>query len=547
MSGKSKSSYVRRFKLSPWLTPERNANAAVWNSGVARQKLQFTYDPLGRRIGKQVSNWDSTGGGAWVPETNRKFIYEGWNLIAELNAAAGNALLRTYAWGLDLSGSKQGAGGVGGLVAIREGGNTFLPAYDGNGNVMGMTTAAAVTFTINGNTVSYAAGSLVAAYEYDAFGQTLRETGPYAASNPIRFSTKYTDTETGLLYYGYRYYSPSLGRFINRDPIGEQGGRNQYAFVGNNGVSRVDMLGLYQIQVCFLVTRWECQGWTCRLTTSTSCTWAGPSSEPTPSGSGNDGPAGGESGGQQSGGGGGGGGGGTSDETLILPPVVVTGGYEPPPSIDLGSPTITDVPITPGGVSGTPTFVEPNKTERWPDEKCKGLAAQISDLKSQISTVFDSMAGLNSRYTNATTVAGVSATLGVLTDAAVIFGAGSAAAGAAARGYMQSALGRTLAQEYGTQAAYQVAADSGRAAFWGFSAVFFGDRAKGFLTSADNSIIASGPSLASFGSSVQNFGNGIATTIIENANQASQDMTKALAGLRDQLKPRLADYDEHCK
>jgi len=87
-------------------------------------------------------------------------------------------------------------------------------------------------------------GSLAAAYEYDAFGQTLRESGTYAASNPFRYSTKYTDIETGLVYYGLRYYSPSLGRFVNRDPIEEAGGINLYAFVGNNGVNGWDYLGM---------------------------------------------------------------------------------------------------------------------------------------------------------------------------------------------------------------------------------------------------------------------------------------------------------------
>ena len=36
------------------------------------------------------------------------------------------------------------------------------------------------------------------------------------------FSTKYTDEETGLCYYGYRYYSPVMGRWVNRDSIGEK-------------------------------------------------------------------------------------------------------------------------------------------------------------------------------------------------------------------------------------------------------------------------------------------------------------------------------------
>jgi RHS repeat-associated protein len=45
-----------------------------------------------------------------------------------------------------------------------------------------------------------------------------------AKLNPFGFSTKYTDNETDLLYYGYRYYSPALGRWLSRDPIEEQGG-----------------------------------------------------------------------------------------------------------------------------------------------------------------------------------------------------------------------------------------------------------------------------------------------------------------------------------
>ncbi len=63
---------------------------------------------------------------------------------------------------------------MGGLLLAQEGGNTYLPAYDGNGNVMGM--------------IKASTGSIDAAYEYDAFGNTLRESGSYAASNPFRAS-----------------------------------------------------------------------------------------------------------------------------------------------------------------------------------------------------------------------------------------------------------------------------------------------------------------------------------------------------------------------
>ena len=59
------------------------------------------------------------------------------------------------------------------------------------------------------------------------------------------FSTKYTDNETDLLYYGYRYYSPALGRWLSRDPIEEQGGLNLYGFVNNDPVNKWDVLGLF--------------------------------------------------------------------------------------------------------------------------------------------------------------------------------------------------------------------------------------------------------------------------------------------------------------
>ena len=57
-------------------------------------------------------------------------------------------------------------------------------------------------------------------------------------------STKYFDDETELAYFGYRYYSPELGRFVNRDPIGEEDGVNLYEFVRNAPVNLTDFLGM---------------------------------------------------------------------------------------------------------------------------------------------------------------------------------------------------------------------------------------------------------------------------------------------------------------
>lgn len=88
-------------------------------------------------------------------------------------------------------------------------------------------------------------------YTYDPFGNVTEMAGQEAAENPWRFSTKPVEAGTGWLYYGYRYYVPWLGRWPNRDPIGEQGGGNVYGFVGNNGVNGLDYLGLITEWISF--------------------------------------------------------------------------------------------------------------------------------------------------------------------------------------------------------------------------------------------------------------------------------------------------------
>jgi RHS repeat-associated protein len=130
------------------------------------------------------------------------------------------------------------SGGVGGLLAVHtsplplgEGqgeGRTVFPFYDANGNITEYVDVS---------------GTIRAHYTFDAFGNTIAQSGDLASIFSHRFSTKYADDETGLYYYGYRYYSPELGRWINRDPIKEEGGINLYSFV-NNQIHIYDVLGL---------------------------------------------------------------------------------------------------------------------------------------------------------------------------------------------------------------------------------------------------------------------------------------------------------------
>ncbi len=101
--------------------------------------------------------------------------------------------------------------------------------------------------------VANSGGTVTARYEYGPFGDLLRISGePIGLENPFRFSTKYHDDQTDLLYYGYRYYNPSTGRWLSRDPIDEIGGLNTYAFVSNIPIGAVDFLGLSESYCCKL-------------------------------------------------------------------------------------------------------------------------------------------------------------------------------------------------------------------------------------------------------------------------------------------------------
>ena len=122
----------------------------------SKLRLDFKCDYRGRRVQKVVSAWE---GGAYVAQSTHRYLYDGWNLVAIFDAQG--SPLYSFAWGLDLSGSMQGAGGVGGLLSltVHSGTNagTYFYCHDGNGNVAGL--------------VSAADGTLAAQYEYVAVGK----------------------------------------------------------------------------------------------------------------------------------------------------------------------------------------------------------------------------------------------------------------------------------------------------------------------------------------------------------------------------------------
>ena len=179
-------------------------------------KLQFVYDYMGRRVEKKVFDGDTV-------VSHKRFVYDDYKQVEELDALNSNSVLKRYSWqpeavGLDVPLSMTD-------VATAK---NYAYTLDANKNVSDLTDAQ---------------GNIVAHYEYSPFG-THVATGSYTG-NPFRFSSEVFDSETGLIYYNYRYYNPNLGRWINRDPIEEQGGWNLYTIVQNCTVNIVDALGFF--------------------------------------------------------------------------------------------------------------------------------------------------------------------------------------------------------------------------------------------------------------------------------------------------------------
>jgi len=225
---------------------EAGASSTAYETG--DKHVYFTYDYMGRRVHKRVETYN---GSSWPETSDQLFIHDGWNVVLVINANATNvnapeAVVRKYTWGLDLSGSIHGAGGIGGLLAVEETQGTYQGTYwffyDGNGNVGQLVKTVK---DVQGN-ITGVESTLAAHYEYDPYGNVINSNGPYKDANPIRFSTKWFDAETHLGYWGYRSYSPPLGRWLSRDPIEEkEGGLNLYAFVKNSPIDRWDFLGLW--------------------------------------------------------------------------------------------------------------------------------------------------------------------------------------------------------------------------------------------------------------------------------------------------------------
>ncbi len=144
------------------------------------RKLAFVYDAQGRRIRRTLhsGNTNATWGAVIF---DNLYVYNGWNLMVELNAT-NKAIINSYMWGADVSGTQQGAGGVGGLLKIyRPGAADNFTVYDANGNL---------TALVDGSS-----GTVSANYEYGPFGELiLAPPGQWPRPTRFRWSTKVSRT-----------------------------------------------------------------------------------------------------------------------------------------------------------------------------------------------------------------------------------------------------------------------------------------------------------------------------------------------------------------
>ncbi len=170
-------------------------------------RTEFVYDGFGRLRKRPEYTWN---GFSWSLSTTTYYVYDGMRVIQERTTSP----TVSYTRGVDLSGTLQGAGGIGGLLARSHayqsgsGGWTNHNVYhaDGGGNI---------TYMLNSSQ------SVVASYRYDPFGNTISSSGSLASANVYRFSGKEIHVNSGLYYYGFRFYDPNLQRWVNRDPIAE--------------------------------------------------------------------------------------------------------------------------------------------------------------------------------------------------------------------------------------------------------------------------------------------------------------------------------------
>ena len=195
-----------------WTVVYNAANRAVsFTSRDGATVVECGYDYQGRRYMKKVTVNGTVA-------SHERCLYRGYLQIAALDMLNSRNVLRTLLWDpLEPTATRP--------LALVQGASLYCYGVDFNKNV---------------TEVFDARGTIAATYDYSPYG-TVGSTGNLV--QPVQWSSEMNDEEPALAYYNYRYYNPADGRWINRDPIAEEGGWNLYGFVRNVPMICTDYLG----------------------------------------------------------------------------------------------------------------------------------------------------------------------------------------------------------------------------------------------------------------------------------------------------------------
>lgn len=192
--------------------------------------IHYFYDAFNRRLKKSISKWDKKDL-SWKKIGELRFLYHNKKEIGAVDSSGSVVELRILGKGFGAE--------VGAAVAIELDGKTYIPQNDYRGNIICL--------------LDLERKIIAESYRYTSFGEERifdekgNEIETSFLGNPWRFSSKRCDEETGLLYFGGRYYDPIMGKWITPDPLGFQDGPNLYAYVHNKPLTAIDLYGHFAI------------------------------------------------------------------------------------------------------------------------------------------------------------------------------------------------------------------------------------------------------------------------------------------------------------
>lgn len=210
---------------------DANGNQTSVTDTSTLQTRTFTYDAANRMTaatGPKNSSFAYDGDGNRITQLVGSGTY---NYVNDIGAGLPVALQEsgpdgniTYAYGL-------------GLIEEAAPAFNYFYQYDGLGNVIGLTDAK---------------GALQGAYAYDAWGNTLLSATDVGTRNKFRYTGEALDPGTGLYFLRARYYDPSSGTFLSRDPspgfVAQPQARNRYRYSLGNPIRYTDPSGLSAIE-----------------------------------------------------------------------------------------------------------------------------------------------------------------------------------------------------------------------------------------------------------------------------------------------------------